>query len=216
MKIKRHYLTADEIPAEARAFYTQQGGAWELELEEGAGGEGGGARMDDGKGTPPDAGSYQAVPREQMTLRQVAAAQAAEQSLLRMQAEVRTLAQQLGATPKGVEAMLQRAQERFRVVGGRVQAMGTDGRTLLRAADGGGVLTVAEWARRQVTASPELFAGRADSGGDVEAELPARNPFKRRHGAARGGVELRPGQPQELDADIHLHFPQRDRMSRHV
>ncbi len=179
MKIKRHYLTAEEIPAEARAFYTQQGGAWGLDLEEGAGGEDGGGRMDDAKGTPPVAGSYKAVPREQMTLRQLAEAQAADQSLLGMQAEVRTLGQQFGATPKGVEEMLQRAQERFRVVGGRVQAVGTDGRTLLRAADGGGGLTVAEWARRQVTASPELFAARP--GGGVEAELPARNPFKQRH-----------------------------------
>jgi hypothetical protein len=120
------------------------------------------------------------VPREQMTLRQLAAAQDADRALLSMQAEVRKLARQLGATPKGVEAMLQRAQERFRVVGGRVQAVGTDGRTLLRAADGGGGLTVAEWARRQVTASPELFAARP-GGGLAEAELPARNPFKRRH-----------------------------------
>lgn len=208
MKIKRHYLTAEEIPAEARGFYTQSGEGWRLDLEERTGGDVGGGRVEDGKGTASDPANQRpreaeaedgpkaspgpagqpipsavpatAVPRAQMTLRQLAAAQDADRALLRTQAEVRKLAQQLGATPKGVEQLLQRAQETFRVVGGRVQAVGTDGRTLLRAADGDGGLTVAEWARRQVTASPELFAGRP-GGGFVEPELTARNPFKKRH-----------------------------------
>jgi hypothetical protein len=34
MKLRRQYQTAEEIPTEARGFYTEREGVWELDVEE--------------------------------------------------------------------------------------------------------------------------------------------------------------------------------------
>lgn len=122
-----------------------------------------------------------ATPPEKWTLRQQMDAQAGAQALVAMEAELRRQARELGAKASAVDELVQRARVTFRAIGGRVRPVAADWRTELRAKDGAGALSLAEWLGAQLKASPELFEARASGDGYVEPELPMRNPFLRKH-----------------------------------
>ena len=143
----------------------------------------------------PSGGRGATLPREKWTIRQEMEARAAGQALQRVEAEVRSLARQQGATRAGMDELVQRARVGFRIMDGRACAVGADGKTPLQEADGGGALTGAEWVRRQAKASPELFEKPAASDGYVEPELPARNPFKRKFWNLTEQMRLRKRDP---------------------
>jgi hypothetical protein len=202
MNLKRQYQAVDDIPAEARGFYSERDGAWCLNLVE-ADREEAETHERAGRGmvplTPalsPGGSEGGSLPREKRTFRDEMEARAAGEAMLRLEAEVRSLAQEFGATRAGVAELVQRARIGFRVLDGRACAVGSDGKTKLQRADGSGALSVAEWVRRQAKASPELFETPTRGDGYVEPELPARNPFKKRFWNLTEQMRLRKADPE--------------------
>ena len=98
------------------------------------------------------------------------------QARIRLEAEVREVAQQRGAGAAEARALAEKSRAVFALVNGEPQAVAGDGKTPLTGEDGAALLTVEEWVRQQLPAT----SGRAALGPTV-APLPPvpRNPWRR-------------------------------------
>ena len=118
---------------------------------------------------------WAALPRLERTVRQEREVQAAEQALLRAEFEARTAAKGLGLKPACTEAFLERARCSLQTHEGRVRVVSREGK-VLRAADDGGPMGVAEWVRGVAQERTEWF--NPPPGPEFpEPEAPPRNPF---------------------------------------
>jgi len=104
----------------------------------------------------------------------------ADQAFVRLQAEVRQLAQAQGMKRAEADALAELSRAAFRIVNGEAQAVGTDGRTALR--DGAGaLLSVGAWVARQREVSgqgSEVKLQGTFGPTPVPLPVPNKNPFK--------------------------------------
>lgn len=143
-------------------------------------------------------GPLDKTPAEKRSFRQIEQAQREHQAHIGLEAEVRTVARELGLERARAEELAKASWGAFRMVNGEPIPVQADQQTVVLGADGN-VLRVSEWVARQANGQPRGEDGRwtmADGnqgsdtspnplpgrGGEGESEelLPRRNPFRRK------------------------------------
>jgi len=94
-----------------------------------------------------------------------------------------TATSKLGLRPSAMPDITARARNVFKIVGGVVTAVDSDGKTPIYGKDGVTPLSLEDWAARQVVEAPHLFESNAGGGatgsGSGGAVNGRKNPFKR-------------------------------------
>jgi hypothetical protein len=131
-------------------------------------------------------------PRNGMTFREQQQAQRDHQAGIVLEAEIRRLAREHGLDIAAAHQLAESARVGFRIVNGEPIPVAGDRQTVLLAADGVNVLSVAQWVARRTKeqprdkdgrfdTSPNPLPGRGGEGATSDDELlPQRNPFRRK------------------------------------